>query len=62
MSASHHNVTCAAGEWEASNTFSMIARRGDFQMVRTWHFMAFTFATFQVSSYTNWNSSMRYCC
>ena len=27
MSASHHNVTCAAGEWAASNTFSMIASK-----------------------------------
>jgi len=27
MSASHHYVTCAAGEWAASNTFSMIASK-----------------------------------
>ena len=43
MSASHHNVTCAAGEWEASITFSMIAskvREGIFR----WYFMAPTFA------------------
>ena len=25
MSTSHHNVTCTAGEWAASNTFSMVA-------------------------------------
>jgi len=27
MSASHHNVTCAAGEWAVSNTFSMTANK-----------------------------------
>jgi len=27
MSASHQYVTCAVGEWAASNTFSMIASK-----------------------------------
>jgi len=27
MSASHHNVTCTASEWAASNIFSMIASK-----------------------------------
>jgi len=27
MPAIHHNVTCAAGEWAASNTFSMTASK-----------------------------------
>jgi len=27
MSVSHHNVTCTAGEWAASNTSSIIASK-----------------------------------
>ena len=55
-------MTCAAGEWAASNTFSMIAskiRQEDFQRISQWsghgNFHGPHIHNFLVSSYINRN-------
>ena len=60
-----NNMTCAAGEWAASNTFSMIASK-ERQGISRWsgHGISWslTFTVFLVSSYINQSSSMLYWC
>jgi len=52
------HVLLVSGQPQTHSAWLPVRYGRDFQMVRTWHYIALTFAISLVSSYINQNSSM----